>query len=93
MLRLYPAMLRNNVWQFAPSICLEEIALRHARGRSSMPVLNGHRTRGSLDVLPKLWVENRGRSPAWVGTVFGGSSIAVAALVAVVLNLVLPRQK
>ncbi len=31
--------------------------------------------------------------PAWVGTVFGGSSIAVAALVAVVLNLVLPRQK
>lgn len=47
MLRLYPAMLRNNVWQFAPSICLEEIALRHARGRSSMPVLNGHRTRGA----------------------------------------------
>lgn len=31
--------------------------------------------------------------PAWVGTVFGGSSIAVAALVAVILNLVLPRQK
>lgn len=31
--------------------------------------------------------------PAWVDTVFGGSSIAVAALVAVVLNLVLPRQK
>ena len=31
--------------------------------------------------------------PAWVGTVFGGSSIAVAALVAIVLNLVLPRQK
>ena len=28
-----------------------------------------------------------------VGTVFGGSSIAVAALVAVILNLVLPRQK
>lgn len=31
--------------------------------------------------------------PAWVDTVFGGSSIAVAALVAIVLNLVLPRQK
>ena len=31
--------------------------------------------------------------PAWVGTVFGRSSIAVAALVAVVLNLVLPHQK
>lgn len=30
--------------------------------------------------------------PAWVDTVFGGSSIAVAALVAVVLNLVLPAK-
>lgn len=29
--------------------------------------------------------------PAWVGTVFGSSSIAVTALVAVVLNLVLPK--
>lgn len=63
MLRLYPAMLRNNVWQFAPSIRFEEIVLRSMCGRSNMPVLNGRRTRGSLDVLPKLWVENRGRSP------------------------------
>lgn len=31
--------------------------------------------------------------PAWVNTVFGTSSIAVATVVAVVLNLVLPREK
>lgn len=31
--------------------------------------------------------------PTWVATVFGGSAIAVTAVVAVVLNLVLPRQR
>lgn len=31
--------------------------------------------------------------PAWVNTVFGGSAIAVTALVAVILNLVLPRKR
>ena len=30
--------------------------------------------------------------PAWVNTVFGTSSIAVATVVAVVLNLILPRE-
>lgn len=31
--------------------------------------------------------------PGWVDTVFGGSAIAVSALVAVVLNLILPRKR
>ena len=31
--------------------------------------------------------------PSWVNTVFGGSAIAVTALVAVILNLVLPRKR
>ena len=31
--------------------------------------------------------------PAWVNTVFGTSSIAVATVVAVILNLVLPREE
>lgn len=31
--------------------------------------------------------------PAWVGTVFGSSSVVIAALVAIILNLILPRDK
>lgn len=31
--------------------------------------------------------------PAWVGTVFGSSSVVIATLVAIILNLILPKEK
>ena len=31
--------------------------------------------------------------PAWVGTVFGGSSVVISTLVAILLNLILPKEK
>jgi len=34
-----------------------------------------------------------GGFPVWVGTVFGSSSVVIATLVAILLNLILPRNK
>lgn len=31
--------------------------------------------------------------PEWVGTVFGGSSVVISTLIAILLNLILPKDR